>query len=395
MIIILFILLITFTNSYYFWKEGIYIKTRRIISKIHLWLSMLAGVFIVLIGLTGSLLVFEPELNSMLHPNLYKVTEGKKVTYQEALQVVSESYPKGQIDRVYTPSEPNARGVYLFRLKEGEEQQNIFVDPGTGYINGTLGDKAFLNLITEFHEKLLLKDFNGEKIIGTIGFMFFFITLSGLYLWWPGIKKWTRGFILRRNANPYVRQFDLHKVIGGVSIPFLLVVSLTGALFAYDDMIFGWFGAKAKVMPPEEQLISKPLSSGKLPLDELINRAEKAVPQGTLMQVRIPEKAPEGAVEFRLSGSFDPGNGNVKVWLDQYSGKVVGKLDPRINSGLMYQTWHLPLHTGSFGGLFTKILYAIGGLTPSILMFTGVYMWWYKRKNKNKRKQKIDSRAVA
>lgn len=98
-------------------------KTRRIIAKIHLWLSMLAGVFIVLIGLTGSLLVFEPELNSMLHPNLYKVTEGKKVTYQQALQVVSESHPKGQIDRVYTPSEPNARGVYLFRLKEGEEQK--------------------------------------------------------------------------------------------------------------------------------------------------------------------------------------------------------------------------------------------------------------------------------
>ncbi|MFF5400116.1 PepSY-associated TM helix domain-containing protein [Peribacillus butanolivorans] len=374
-------------------------KTRRIIAKIHLWLSMLAGVFIVLIGLTGSLLVFEPELNSILHPNLYKVTEGKKVTYQQALRVVSESYPKGQIDRVYTPSEPNARGVYLFRLKEGEEQKNIFVDPGTGYINGTLGDKALFNLIAEFHEKLLLKDFNGEKIIGTIGFIFFFITLSGLYLWWPGIKKWARGFIFRRSANPYVRQYDLHKVIGGVSIPFLLVVSLTGALFVYDEMIFGWFGAKAKVMPPEEQLISKALPTGKLPLDELLSRAEKAVPQGTLMQVRMPDKVergtPEGAVEFRLSGSYDPGNGNVKVWLDQYSGKVVGKLDPRVNSGLMYQTWHLPLHTGSFGGLFTKILYAIGGLTPSILMFTGVYMWWYKKKNKNKRKQKIDSRAVA
>jgi len=86
---------------------------------------MLAGIFIVLIGLTGSLLVFEPEINSMLHPNLYKVTEGEKVTYQQALQIVSEAHPKGQIDRVYTPSEPNARGVYLFRLKEGEEQLNI------------------------------------------------------------------------------------------------------------------------------------------------------------------------------------------------------------------------------------------------------------------------------
>jgi len=66
---------------------------------------MIAGILIVLIGLTGSLLVFEPELNSLLHPNLYKVTEGKKVTYQEALRVVSEVNPKDQIDRVYTPSE--------------------------------------------------------------------------------------------------------------------------------------------------------------------------------------------------------------------------------------------------------------------------------------------------
>ncbi|MDM5454223.1 hypothetical protein QUF89_19015 [Peribacillus simplex] len=31
------------------------------------------------------------------------------------------------------------------------------------------------------------------------------MTLSGLYLWWPGIKKLARGFIMRRNANPYVR----------------------------------------------------------------------------------------------------------------------------------------------------------------------------------------------
>lgn len=359
---------------------------------------MLAGIFIVLIGLTGSLLVFEPELNNLLHPNLYKVTEGEKVTYQQALEVVSEAYPNGQIDRVYTPSEPKARGVYLFRLKEGEEQKKIFVDPGTGNINGTLGDQALFSLIAEFHEKLLLKDFKGEQIIGIIGFIFFFITLSGLYLWWPGIKKWARGFTLRRNANPFIRQYDLHKVIGGVSIPFLLVVSLTGALFVYDEVIFGWFGAKAKVMPPEEQLISTVLPSGKLPLDELISMAEKEVPQGTVMQIRMPGEAekgtPEGAVEFRLSDSYDPGNGNVKVWLDQYSGKVVGKLDPHVDSGLVYQTWHLPLHTGSFGGLFTKILYAIGGLTPSILMFTGVYMWWYKKKNKNKRKQKIDSKAV-
>ncbi|HWI48627.1 MAG TPA: PepSY-associated TM helix domain-containing protein [Rummeliibacillus sp.] len=360
---------------------------RKVIGKIHLWMSMLVGIFIVFIGITGSLLVFEPELNHIIHPNLYKVTESKKVTYQQALENVSNSYPKGEIQRVYTPDHPDAKGVYLFRLNEGEKRQSIYVDPGTGKINGTLGDKSFFNIIHSFHESLLLKDFKGEDIVGIIGFLFFFITLSGIYLWWPGIKKWTSGFRMRRSKNAYVKKYDLHKVIGGVSIPFLLIVSLTGALFTYDKTIFGWFGGNAEVTVPEKSLIPKPLPTGKLPLDQLLSNAEKEVPKGTITQVRMPEDK-EGAVEIRLSRSYDPGNGNIKVWLDPYSGKILGKLDPKISSGLLYQIWHLPLHTGTFGGIFTKILYAIGGLTPSILMFTGTYMWWYKKKNKRKQKKR-------
>ncbi|EEM16432.1 Propeptide, PepSY amd peptidase M4 [Bacillus pseudomycoides DSM 12442] len=68
-------------------------------------------------------------------------------------------------------------------------------------------------------------------------------------------------------------------------------------------------------------------------------------------------------------------------------------MDPNVDRGLTYQTWHLPLHTGTFGGLFTKVLYVIGGLTPSILMFTGIYMWWYKKKNRRKQKRNLVTAA--
>jgi uncharacterized iron-regulated membrane protein len=367
---------------------------RKVIGKIHLWLSMFVGIFIVFIGITGSLLVFEPEINSLLHPDLYKVTEGKKVTYQETLKIVAHSFSKGEINRVYTPNSPEARGVYLFQLKEGPKQETIFVDPGTGQINGILGDKSFFNIILDFHKSLLLENFKGENIVGIIGFLFFFITLSGIYLWWPGIKKWKNGFKMRRSKNAYVKKYDVHKVIGGVAIPFLLIVSLTGALFAYDETIFGWFGGHAKVTPPKENLISKPLPTGKLPLDQLLRIAEKEVSKGIIEQVRIPENKGKGmseeAIEVRLSRSYDPGNGNIRLWLDQYSGKIVGRLDPKVNRGLLYQIWHLPLHTGSFGGIVTKILYAAGGLTPSILMFTGTYMWRIKRRKKIKKTKKRD-----
>lgn len=368
---------------------------RKVVGKIHLCLSMLVGIFIVLNGLTGSLLVFEPELNHLIHPNLFTVTEGQKVTYQQALDTVSSKYPKGEIQRVYTPDEPDANGVYVFRLIEGGEQQSIYVDPGTGQINGTLGNKALFNVILNFHLSLLLEDFYGENIVGIFGFLFFFITLSGIYLWWPGIKKWTNGFRMRRNKNVFIKNYDLHKTIGAVSIPFLLIISLTGALFSYEETIFGWFGGKATVTLPEEILISNPLPTGKLSLDSLLIKAEKEVQDGTITQVRLPEKKEqglsEGAVEIRLSRPYDPGSGNIQIWLDQYSGKIVGKLDPKINSGLFYQIWHRPLHTGTFGGMFSKILYAIGGFTPSILMFTGIYMWWFKKKKRKSKKKTVQA----
>ncbi|MFD3445406.1 PepSY-associated TM helix domain-containing protein [Microbacteriaceae bacterium 4G12] len=365
-------------------------KIRKLIGGIHLWLSMIAGVFIVLLGLTGSLLVFKPELNRLFHPSLYKVTDQPQVSYEQALQNVATAHPKGSVQRVYTPSEPNAKGIYLFQVKEGKTQTQIYVDPGTGKINGELGDKTLLNQITAFHHNLLLKDWNGDQIVGIIGFIFAFITLSGIYLWWPGIKKWKRGFTMRRSTNTYVKQYDLHKIIGGVSIPFLLLVSITGALFIYDEKLFGLFGAKAKVSPPKQVLVSNPLPEGKLPVDRLLHIAEESGSNGTVMQLRMPEKAKkgkkEGAVEVRLSRSYDPGNANVRMWLDAYSGKVLATLDPKVDQGLTYQTWRFPLHTGVFGGLFTKILYAIGGLTPTILMCTGTYMWWHKKRVKRNKK---------
>ena len=41
--------------------------------------------------------------------------------------------------------------------------------------------------------------------------------------------------------------------------------------------------------------------------------------------------------------------------------------------------WMLPLHFGEFGGLPTRILWAVGGLMPALLLTTGVIMWWKPR----------------
>jgi uncharacterized iron-regulated membrane protein len=365
---------------------------RKVLSKIHLWFSLLAGIFIVLICLTGSILVFEGELNRAFYPELFKVTQGKAVSYDTAYQAVMEKYSKGKVDRIYTADYPDTEGVYVYRVKVGKERKQVYVDPGTGKITGELGNHTITGWIANLHYYLLLQDFSGREIVSSIGVVLFFVTASGLYLWWPGIKNWVRGFTIRKGSNLFASYYDYHKLLGIISVPLLLVVSITGALFTFDDTIFGWFGAVSSVSPAKQVLVSKPLPAGKTSIDKVIGIAQETVADAKVTQIRIPaqpEKGkPEGAVEVRLSRSFDPGElGNVKVWMDQYSGKIVAQQDATVDSGLTYQTWLYPLHTGKFGGIVTKILYCIGGLLPAVLMVTGTYMWYYKARKKKLGKQ--------
>jgi uncharacterized iron-regulated membrane protein len=46
---------------------------RRLILKLHLWLAMIAGAFLLVLGITGGILAFEPELDRLLHPHLSRV----------------------------------------------------------------------------------------------------------------------------------------------------------------------------------------------------------------------------------------------------------------------------------------------------------------------------------
>ncbi|GED17110.1 PepSY-associated TM helix domain-containing protein [Aneurinibacillus migulanus] len=376
-------------------------NVKKVLRAFHLWLSLIAGLLICVIGITGSLLVFQDELSPVIYSDYYKVTPGKKISYEQAYQTVLSAHPKAEVQRIYMEDSSAAQGVYKFRIKENKHTKEIFIDPGTGQLSGELNEHSFFNWTFDLHETLLLKDYNGKEIVAIIGIFLFFITVSGIFLWWPGIKKWVQGFKIRRGKNLYVSNYDIHKVFGIFSVPFLLVVSLTGILFTFDKEIFGFFGANAKIAPPKEMLVSQPLPQGKMPIDRLVEIAKKEIPDGTVTQIRMPAKPKagkkEGAVELRMSHGYDPsqrGAGNVRVWLDSYSGKVIEKYDATINPRLTYQTWLFPLHTGLFGGAFTKVLYVIGGLMPTLLMATGTYMWLYKsRKKKESAKRQVRSVA--
>lgn len=57
-------------------------------------------------------------------------------------------------------------------------------------------------------------------ILGSLGVLLIFLCLSGAVIWWPTIRRFTTGFQLRRGRGAYVRDLDLHKLVGIIAIPF-------------------------------------------------------------------------------------------------------------------------------------------------------------------------------
>src|SRR5215472_11119930 len=49
---------------------------RKLIFNLHLYLSLLASAFVIILGITGSIMAFEPEIDHLIHRKLAYVTPG-------------------------------------------------------------------------------------------------------------------------------------------------------------------------------------------------------------------------------------------------------------------------------------------------------------------------------
>ncbi len=78
---------------------------RRVILTVHLSVGLIAGVFILVLGLTGSVMAFEPELDRLLHPHLsYVKPSGRVLALGEIGEAVSKQF-HGEPNVAYLPSE--------------------------------------------------------------------------------------------------------------------------------------------------------------------------------------------------------------------------------------------------------------------------------------------------
>ena len=357
-------------------------KFRKLAFKLHLYLGLAVGIFLAVIALTGSLLVFSPEIDRFFNPQLLQVIpQSERIPLENVLQIVEKAYPQNQAVSILLPRE--AKEVYQVWIRsKSEEIVSVYLNPYSGKITGTRIDKeTFTGFILTLHAELAGGEF-GHLVVGICGIVMLGITFTGLVLW-TGWRNLSRGFSINWKAHWQRTVFDLHNVSGIVSVAFLILISATGtAIIFYTPVESALYWLTNE--KPQPALTSHPhSSSSRQNLDEILDQVNTVWPEAKTTFISLP-LTPEATFKVRKKFPTDSHpNGISTIYLDQYSGKILqadsvnsASVANRILNSLY------PLHIGSYGGIYLRLVHAIAGLAPIVLFITGVMMWRHRHLKK-------------
>ena len=111
---------------------------------VHRWLGIGLGLWFALVGLTGSLLVYDEALDAWLNPQLLRERSEGAVAAEAIVERAAE-LGFGAVERIRFPQA--AGEVYRLQLRAtnrrvGAERIEALFDPGTGQLLGTRGADA-------------------------------------------------------------------------------------------------------------------------------------------------------------------------------------------------------------------------------------------------------------
>ena len=349
----------------------------------------MAGIVLLIVGVTGALLIFEEPIDHALNPGLMVVQpRGSQLPVSALIAGVEKAYPGVRAGMIMLPKQANWATTVLTRSRTGTG--TVYVDPYTGRVLGKRQGRGFMPAVHQMHMRLLLGK-TGDMIVSISALALMFLALSGIILWWP-LKRVT--VAVRKSWRRF--NFDLHHAIGFYSSLFLLPLAFTGVMIGFEDSTVPAMYRITNSEPLAATLPSTPVK-GATPIspDQAMAIAQAALPGTHLIGVMLPA-GPKGSYRVALAWPEDltPG-GRSRVLVDQFSGKVLLVESSRTApAGTRLVILNRAIHTGDIGGWPTKILACLVSLSVVAQALSGLVMWW-KRRPSSKSSAPAEAQEVA
>jgi len=363
----------------------------------HRWVGLVIASFLVLTGVTGSVLAFQSEIEAALSPELFRVEDRPPRDPIALASGLEERLPEGvRVRSVPLVVEPG-RAVRFGVTGAGDDE--YFVDPHDGAVRGSRrwgdlsqGKKNLVPFLYRVHTQLAL-DAAGAYALGIVALLWTVHTFVGVFLTFPKrrrpwrfVPRWAHAWRLKV-SNLSTTVYTWHRASG-------LWLSGLAFVFAWSAVGFNLpevYRPTMRVLLGTDEPASRPEASSPIPpriswSDAARSGASEAERRGWSLRRphAIDYDAARGEYRYVVESEADVSRRYpaTSVWIDGQSGAIVAVHKPTGGAlGDTVTTWLAHLHFGSVtgGGWPYRGVVLAFGLATASLSVTGVWMWLRRR----------------
>jgi uncharacterized iron-regulated membrane protein len=340
---------------------------------VHLWAGLLLTLYIVVIALTGSILVFEDELTGTTLP---AAIARDPLPIPDVVTNVLRAYPEATVESVTVPTRDVPAYLIEAKLHAGRVQTMI-ADPATGTIYTQ--KRSWVQWVHDLHIYLLLNPAYGMQVNAAGAAVLLLLTVTGVMLWWPGMRVWGRGMRVNLRANWRRMNYDLHSAIGFWTLLLVFWWALSGVYFGFYRQVSMAVNAVfplRNMVAPVGGIVALPAT--RVPLTTVLQAAQGASPRAHLFS--ISNASGVDGISYASMDLGAPGDFLHRdiVRIDATSGRVmsVWHYAEKHSIGDWVMWLMHPLHFGTLWGMAVKILWAVLGVLLAVLAVSGLLMYW-------------------
>jgi len=366
-------------------------SARKIWLNVHLWLGLIAGFVLSLIGLSGAfLVVFSPVLEMELGNHLFRVAAPPPfhVAVDDWIAGAQRAYGDiGTVNFVMGPGYGVGFGdaANLGMVDRDGRFFVITIDSSNGR---PIGKFNWLNTysyaILQFHARL--NPFSwGEDVLAWSGVAMLASMATGLYLWWPRNRNWYVALTLKRGARGRRRLLDLHNLFAVYLYVPLLILAFTGIYFIRPYWIDPAVSLVSVPRTPDPEAlarISKPgTCNARTTPGQAADLAQARYPTAKFVAIDIP-RAEQQPYLVRLAAPNNLNDkGQTQVYVDRECPIILTAIDGEIRvASEVFRAVVYPLHRNLMLGPFGSAIVILSGLLLPVSFVTGVLLWLDKRK---------------
>jgi len=367
----------------------------RVNAWLHLWTGIFAGIILVFVALTGTIVVYGDEIIEWSAGKVRYVeqVQPERLPVETLIANVNKAYPKAKLSEVTVYKDPE-RTVRFRVFAPGKGLAFAYADPYTGKVLKYDRTANFFYIMAHLHASLLWHG-PGSWIVDIATIIFLIELISGIILWWPA--KWNKhtrdaSFKIKWKARFKRVNYDLHNVLGFYSSILALTLTVTGLLIAFHPLAESTvklLGGDPDHKKWEAALPKADFTRTAIAMNTTLEQEFKRHPgqnAGRIWLYRL-----DSAGYFLVNTGTKLGLKSVEnsrlAFIDKYSGEDI-HIPAKGLKGEYIENYIWQLHMGTWMGPVGKLFTFICGLICTSLPITGFLIWWHRGRKKKKPVQK-------